>query len=297
MGRFVTFIDIMVTHGYYNDMSDYFQFRPTAETERLMRNRGVLIRHTKRGCQFLIEDDRAGFLSGDELELTLQMQDHNFVFVTQLDDYRPQTFYRLALPEDSQEIDVVSALVSTEEQKESSHFCHITIKLTGKMLEEAKAGMPQEYLLGFCVAAYRWEYMFVPRCGSIDGSKTFLLEDLKGKFLFTLPEKHTNSSLGGMMWRIFSTSPIVCRKFQNCDLQLSEVLTEELSKLLSNAFFRDVQPEEFFRLPPKVLSEILPKILADRSLKKRIVSRFIPYPQPGKFRTDQRGCIREICYI
>lgn len=297
MERFVTFIDIRVVHGYYSDMPGCFLFRPMAETERLMRNRGVLIRHTQKGCQFLIEDGCAGFLSGDELELALQIQDNNFALVTQLDDYRPQAFYRLDLSEDSQEIDVISALVPTKEQKKISYFCHITIKLTDKMLEEAKAGIPLEYLLGFRKAAYWWEYLFVPRPGNIDESKTFLLEDLKGKVFFTLPEKHTNPSFGGMVWRFFSTSPIVCRKYQDCDLQLSEVLTEELSKQLSNAFSRDIQPKDFFSLPLKELSGLLPKILADKSLKKRIVSRFISCPQPGKFQTKQRGCIREICYI
>lgn len=297
MGRFITFIDIKVVHGYYGGMSGCFRFRPTAKTERLMRSREVPVRYTSSGCQFLIEDGCAGFLSGDELELTLQMQDNDFALVTQLDDYRPQTFYRLDLPEDSREIDVVSALVPTEGQKEISHFCYITIKLADKMLEKAKAGMPQEYLLRFREAAYRWEFLLVPRRESMDESKTFLLEDIQGKFFFTLPEKYMNPSFGGMMWRIFSTSPIVCRKYQDCDLQLSEVLTKEFSKLLSDAFSRDIQPEEFFSLPPESLPGVLPKILVDRSLKKRIVSRFISCPQPGKFQTNQRDCIREICYI
>lgn len=298
MGRFIIFIDIKVAHGYYDDLSGNFFFRPTAKTESLIRNREILIRQTKNGCQFMIQDDGAGFLNGDELELTLQTQDTNFVRLTQLEGYRPQAFYRLALPENSQEIDVASAIMVTEEQKRESHFCHITIKLTDKLLKEAKAGIPHEYLLRFREKAYRWEYLFIPRHESMNESKTLCLENTQGKFFFTLPEKYTIPSLGGRtMWRIFSTSPVVCRRYMDYKLQLSEVQTTELSGLLSEALSRDIQPEEFSKLPPEVLSEVLSKILADKSLKKRIVSRFTSCPEPGKFLTDQQDCIREICYI
>ena len=297
MGRFIIFIDIKVVHGYYNDTPGSFRFRLTDETERLIRSRKVLFVHTANRCQFMLENDCAGFLRGDKLELTLQSQDDNFMRLTQLNGYRPQTFYRLALSDDSQEIDIASAIVATEEQRGESHFCHITIQLTDKMLEDAKAGKPQEYLLRFREVAYRWEYLFVPRYKSMDESKTLCLEDTQGKYFFTLPEKYTDPSLGGTMWRIFSTSPIVCRKYRDYNLQLSEVQTTELSGLLSEALSRDIQPEEFSKLPPEVLSEVLPKILADKSLKKRIISRFISCPGPGIFLTDQQDCIREICYI
>lgn len=298
MGQFIIFIDIKVVHGYYDDLSSSFLFRPTVETERLMRSREVLIRRTGNGCQFMIQDDSAGFLSGDELEFALQPQDPSFILFTQLEGYHPQAFHRLVLPEDSQEVDVASAIIVTEEQKRESHFCHITIKPTDKLLKKAKAGIPQEYLLRFREAAYRWEYLFIPRYESMDESKTFLLVDTQRKLFFTLPEKYTDPAYGGMMWRFFSTSPIiVCQRYRDCDLQLSEVQTAELSSLLSEALSRDIQPEEFSKLPPEVLSGVLPKILTGRLLKKRTVKRFIPCPQPWKYRTDQPDCIREICYI
>lgn len=203
MGQFIIFIDIKVVHGYYDDLSSSFLFRPTAETERLMRSREVLIRRTGNGCQFMIQDDSAGFLSGDELEFALQPQDPSFILFTQLEGYHPQAFHRLVLPEDSQEVDVASAIIVTEEQKRESHFCHITIKPTDKLLKKAKAGIPQEYLLRFREAAYRWEYLFIPRYESMDESKTFLLVDTQRKLFFTLPEKYTDPAYGGMMWRFF----------------------------------------------------------------------------------------------
>lgn len=69
-----------------------------------MHSREILFRQTGDGCQWLLSNDCAGFLKGDELELVLLMQDTNFIRITQLEDYRPQSFYRLALPENSREI-------------------------------------------------------------------------------------------------------------------------------------------------------------------------------------------------
>lgn len=221
MGQFIIFIDIKVVHGYYNDTPGSFRFRLTDETERLIRSRKVLFVHTANRCQFMLENDCAGFLRGDKLELTLQSQDDNFMRLTQLNGYRPQTFYRLALSDDSQEIDIASAIVATEEQRGEAHFCHITIQLTDKMLEDAKAGKPQEYLLRFREVAYRWEYLFVPRYKSMDESKTLCLEDTQGKYFFTLPEKYTDPSLGGTMWRIFLPPPLCAESIEitTCNCQ------------------------------------------------------------------------------
>lgn len=152
MGQFIIFIDIKVVHGYYNDTPGSFRFRLTDETERLIRSRKVLFVHTANRCQFMLENDCAGFLRGDKLELTLQSQDDNFMRLTQLNGYRPQTFYRLALSDDSQEIDIASAIVATEEQRGEAHFCHITIQLTDKMLEDAK----QESRRNTCSGSVRW---------------------------------------------------------------------------------------------------------------------------------------------
>lgn len=297
MGQFIVFINIKTVHPYYANMTGNLRFLPTIKTEQLMRSREILFRQTRDGCQWLLSNDCAGFLKGDEFELVLLMQDTNFIRITQLEDYRPQSFYQLALPENSREIDVASALVPTKEPKRESHFCHISIKLTDNMLKEAKSGRPPEYLLRFREAAYRWEFLLVPRQESTDESKTFLLEDTNGQILFTLPEKEANISFSKIAWRIVSVSPVVCREHPDCNLRLSEVQTAELSKRLSEVLSKDIQPEDFSKLPPEILSGVLPGILADRSLKKRTVSRFLPFPEPGKYNTDQQDCIRQICYV
>lgn len=297
MGQFAAFINIKIAHAYYNSIMGKFCFLPTAKTEKLMRSRNILFRPTGDGCQWLVADNCAGFLDNEELEVILQIQDTDFMLITQLKDYHPQSFYRLILSDNSGEIDIASALVPTEEQKRESHFCHISIKLTNNMLKEAKTRRPQEYLLRFREAAYRWEYLFLPRNEGIDESKTFLLEDTKGEILFTLPEKQENTPFGGIAWRIVSISPIFCREHPDCNLQLSEVLTAELSMLLSEALSRDIQPKDFSKLPPEVLFKLLPKIQAEKSLRKRTVSRFLPSPQPGRYGTELRDYIRHICYL
>lgn len=297
MGQFVTLIKIKVEHPYYFSMAEKFNLLPTRDSSILLHKRGIFLRSTTDGCELLIADDCPGFDDGDELDLGLQIRDGNFMHITQLGHYSPQSFYRLTLSEDSREIDVVSALVSTHEQKGGYAFCNISIKLTDNMLEKAKYRRPQEYLLRFREVAYHWEYLFLLRSEETDESKTFLLEDTKGQIFFTLSRKPEDTYFGRKAWRFVSTSPIACKENQQCNLQLSEVLTAELSGLLSEALSRNIQPDSFSMLSPEVLNEVLPKILADRSLRKRIVSRFLRCPQPGRFTSEQQDCIQEISYV
>lgn len=297
MGQFVTLIKIKTKHSYYFSTAGKFNISSTASSSILLYKRGIVIRPATDGCELLITDDYPGFAEGDELDLILQIRDENFMYITQLDHYSPQSFYRLTLPEDSREIDVVSALVSTNEPKGGNVFCNIRIKLTENMLEKAKHGTPLEYLFLFREAAYRWEYLFFPRCEENEGTKTFLLEDTLRQIFFTLSEKPENTSFGRKAWRFVSTSSIACKENQPYNLQLSEVLTTDLSELLSKALSRDIQPKDLPMLSPEVLQEVLPKILADKSLKKRIVSRYLPCPQPGRFVTKEQGYIRQICYV
>lgn len=131
-------IGIKIEHGYYKDVTDKFCIVPTAKTEALMRNRGIQFRRTGDGCQWLMAENCNGFLPDDRLECTLQVRDADFMYVTQLDDYRPQSFYRLDLSDENRITDVVSALVPVSDTAGASCFCNINICLTPDVLKEAK---------------------------------------------------------------------------------------------------------------------------------------------------------------
>ena len=307
MAQFVKLIGITTEHGYYKNITGKFRIAPTAKTEALMRNRGVLFRPTGDGCQWLIADDSSGFLPDDQLECVLQVQDADFMYVTQLDGYQPQSFYRLSLSGESRTIDVVSALMPANASMGGPCFCRISIGLTPDMQKEAKDGKPLEYRLMFREASYRWEYLFVRRNADADESKILLLEDTKGNILFPLSRKLSSTPYGDTAWQIVSTSPIVCRQSPDCNLLLSDIPTAEFFKILNDKLEKkpelrkwlteeiekDMQAKDFSTLPMEIRSEVI----TDKLQKKRALSRYLPYPQPGKFKAEQQDWIRQVCYI
>lgn len=314
MTQFVKLIGITMEHGYYKNVTGKFRIVPTAKTKTLMRNRGVLFRQTCDGCQWLIADDFSGFLPDDQLECVLQVMDANFMYVTQLEGYQPQSFYRLILSDESLPIDVVSALVPADASMGGPCFCRISIGLTPEMQKEAKDGKPLEYRLVFNEVSYCWEYLFVRLNADTNESKILLLEDTKGNILFSLSKKLPSTPYGDMAWQIVSTSSMPCRQNPDYNLLLSEIpvaeffkelkdkLREkpELKEWLAEEIEKDMQAEDFSTLSMKIRSEVI----TDKLQKKRTVSRFLPYPQPGRFKVEPEASkekipdkIRQICYI
>ena len=292
-------------HGYYKDVTGKFRIVPTARTERLMRNRGLLFRQTGDGCQWLIDNDSSGFMPDDRLECILQVRDADFMHVTQLDDYRPQSSYRLSLSDESTTADVVSALVPADAPSMPGGpcFCSISIGLPLGLPKNIKEVKPIEHRLVFREAAYRWEYLFVRRNADEDGSKVLLLEDAKGNIRFPLPAKLTDTPYGEIVWQIVSVSPVVCRQHPDCNPVLTEVPAEELGKkfakelndqgLLTPELEKDIQSGDFSGVP----ADVVFAVISGKSLKRKTVSRFVPCPQPGKYKPGEPGSIRQVCYI
>lgn len=260
MGQFITLMNLKIAHSYYRQpIAGHFALSPTEETRQLMYNRSVSFARQADGWTWMVEEDCAGFMEEDVLELSLQALDTKFVLITRLEGYQPQNFYRLMLGSE-REVDVASAWEVTDERKWKSELCRICIKLTPEMLEEARGKQPRVYTLRFGVMAYRWEYLFVVRNEHQERLQRLALEEAKGRVAFGEAERLEEEAGGEMRWRILSTEPVEMRERQEYILTLSE-------------------------------------LLSDNPLKKRIVSRFIPCPQPGKYHTDEAGIIRQICYL
>lgn len=305
MGQFIKFISIRLEHGYYKDVTGKFRIVPTARTEKLMLSRGLLFRQTGDGCQWLIDNDSNGFMPNDRLECILQVQDADFMHVTQLDDYRPQSSYRLNLSDESTTTDVVYSLVPADAPSMSGRpcFCSIRIGLPLGLPKSIKDVKPIDYRLVFREAAYSWEYLFVRRHDDAPESKVLLLEDTKGNILFPLPTKLTDTPYGEIAWQIVSTSPVVCRKHPDCDLVLTEVPTEELREKFTDKLNdqgrlipelkKNINSGDFSEVP----ADVVFAVISDKSLKRKTVSRFVPCPQPGKYKPEEPGYIRQVCYI
>lgn len=261
MGKFITLISLKIAHSYYHCTSPdkNFNLSPTPETKQLARRRGILPLHGTDGFQWMIADDCAGFINGDTLELSLINTDSNFLRITKMEGYHPQSFYLLTLGSE-REVNIPTTLKVTNERKWQPELCRLSIPLTDSLLQEAKADKPMEYTLRFQSMAYRWEYLFIVRNKPSQPLQNILLEESKNRIVFENTEKLENHPFGNEVWRTTSAAPVSTLEHPEYTLTLSEVLTEH--------------PQ-----------------------KKRIVSRFIPCPQPGQYQTDEPDVIRQICYL
>lgn len=260
MEQFVPFIGLTVAHDYYQTAAaGHFSLSPTAQTEQLMRRRGILFRPQADGWTWLMREECAGFDKSDVLELSMQATDADFLRVTKLDGYCPQRFYRLAL-RSRQDVNAAALWSPTDEKKWMPELCRIVVKPTAALLKKAKLGTPMKYTLRFQTPAFRWEYLFVDRNENNDAGRNFLLEEAKGRLTFEKTERLKNSPYGEHVWRTVSTATVSAREHPDYLLTLLEVLQE---------------------VPPK----------------KRTVSRFIPCPRSGQYLTDEPDTIRQVCYI
>ncbi|MDD3038148.1 hypothetical protein [Bacteroides sp.] len=260
MEQYKTFIHIRIEHNYYSTpVAGHFTLEPTPATRMLMKRRGLLFVNDSGGWSWSMRADSSGFDTDDLLELTLQAVDKNFLQVTRLDGYHPQQFYQLKL-DNKKLIDVATSLTATEEKKQSAELCRLRIKPTTALLKKAQKGEPASYTLRFRPSSFRWEYLFVIRNAQADLILNLLLEESRQRIEFDEAEKLNNSPFGINVWRIFSKSSV--NALEHSDYQL-----------------------------------IISSVIQDNPLKKRIVSRFIPCPQPGKYLSDDPGTIRHICFI
>lgn len=260
MEHFIPFIGLRVQHNYYTTPANgHFSLAPTTETETLMRRRGLLFIETPQGWAWLLRTDSAGFEADDVLELSVHIGNADFFRVTALENYHPQTLYRLRL-ENNKNIEAASSLQATDEKKWDTEFCRISMKPTAAMLAKARKNTPMNYTLRFQALAFTWEYLFVFRCTSAESIDNLLLEETKQRILFEKPGRLKSSSFGKNVWRTVSTAPV-------------------------NALER---PE--YQL-------VLFAVLQEYPLKKRTVSKFISCPQPGKYISDRPDILRAVCYI
>lgn len=260
MEHFIPFVSLCVEHNYYTPpVNRHFSLTPTAETEVLMRRRGLLFIETPQRWAWLLRRDSAGFGADDVLELSVHILDTDFFRVTRLENYHPQTFYQLKLG-NARSVDAASALRATDKKKWGGEFCRIRMKPTSVQLEKARKDMPVNYTLRFYAQAFTWEYLFVLRDNNTEKLGNLLLEETKNRITFEKAGRLENSSFGTNVWRTVSTTPVSALECSDYKLVLSTVIQEY-------------------------------------PLKKRTVSRFIECPQPGKYISDDPDLIRKVCYI
>lgn len=287
MESFAVVAGIRIRHGYYKSLVNHnIELKQTRETEELTKRRGmVFVKASDNEWQWLIPAYSTGFMADDILEVSMIVDDPDFLRKINIKDYTPLSFYQVCLGKEA-EIDLANGLqLVMDKKKQGREICRMTLNpLQGiiekvrrllqenslaaeEVLEETKRYVDQMpkyplpmYTITIQSPDYTWEYLFVFRDESDSRGQYLKLENIAvgSNITFESPKILTNSSLGKNIWQIVSSGPI---KLQ-AEYEASLVLTESSGN--------------------------------DR---KRVVSRFIDFPKPGKYITDRPDMIREVCYL
>lgn len=291
MSRYIAMAIIRIEHNYYNPpVNRFVDLEPTPETQKLMKQRGVMLR--KNGdCewQWIMPDDSPGFMDQDVLEVSMTVKDPYFLQQIESNGYDLGSLYKFSV-EDGM-VEVNADYVWRKEangQRLKDEFCRIVLKpeetaperlqvLHTKMEHLEKGDVRKEtkeqfgaikqeirqlqeiccpkFTLRFNSPAYYWEYLCIFRDENDLRGKNLSMKclDRDNLMSFLPPEKCGKTEFGTNVWKIVSTAPIPLKERYNYSLQLY--------------------------------------------IGTRAESRFVSSPQVGKYRSGSPRTIREICYI
>lgn len=252
MSRFITITSIRLEHDYYTPpINRHLGLKPTLQTDRLMRQRGVYFRKmTPNEWQCFGEEDHAGFMEDDVLEVSITVDDPEFVRKISLKkDYDPLQLFQISLERESfVEFNPISILKA----KCQGEFCRVVLKPILPI-----------YTIKFSTSSYYWEYLFVFKGEPFldySNKRSLVLETNipKNEVVFHASEIYKDSMLG-YVYRIISEEKIEARERYEFTLTLYENLSGDN--------------------------------------KRRVISKFIPIPKPGKYITSHPDILKEVCYL
>ncbi|MCA5585374.1 hypothetical protein [Parabacteroides gordonii] len=267
-----------------------------------MKRRGVSFRQTAPyEWQWFVEDNNAGFMENDILEVSITVDDPEFIRKISLkEDYNLLQLYQIRLGKES--TIEFNPLPVPDKTKHQGEFCRVvlkpiqatitklfslqqtiqtlqtmldesendtsqleTIKLLGQMWEEIEwlpTKPDQRYTIKFCSSSYYWEFLFV--------FKDKTEKDTPIRSLVLESNAHKNKI-------IFDTS----EKYEN--------------SMLGNNVYRVISEVKIETKKCYDFTLTLYERLSDD--KRIVISKFIPVPQLGKYIASRPDIIREVCYL
>lgn len=302
MSRFRVIASIRLEHNYYTPPKNrYFSLIPTPQTSELMKQRGVLFRQfTSDEWQWLVEENNAGFMENDVLETSIMVNDPEFMRkISVKEGFNLQQLYKIRLGRE--DIIEFNPLPVLDETKRQGEFCRIVLKpiqvIIARLLSlqqtiqtlQTKLAEPgneasqaeamklleqmwqeieylptkpdQRYTIKFCTSSYYWEFLFVfkNKMEKDKSIRSFVLETStpKNDVIFHTSEEYEDNILGNV-YRIISEVKIEAKEHYDFTLVLYERLSDD---------------------------------------KRRIITKFIPIPQPGKYIASRPDILREVCYL
>lgn len=289
MGKYIAITDIRIEHDYYDPPANRsVSLEPTPETQKLMKQRGVMFKRTDDyEWQWVMPDDSPGFMDQDVLEASMTVKDPYFLQQIESKGYDLGSLYKFRVENGVVEVNVDYVWKKESDgQRRGNEFCRIVLKPietapeklralhmkmeqleTGDVRKEAKeqfGAIKQEirqlqeicrpkFTLRLNSPACYWEYLCIFRDEYDKRGKDLSMKCRDNLMSFLPPEKCGKTEFGTNVWKIVSTAPIPLKEHYNYSLQLY--------------------------------------------IGTRVESRFISSPQVGKYRSDSPDTVREICYI
>ena len=248
MSLFKTIAAIHLEHDYYtSSINSQLSLVPTPGTRALMKQRGILFIQTAPDeWQCLMEQKSAGFMEEDVLEVSLMVDDPDFMRKIIIKEYNPQTLYQIRLEKGDIVINEEFSLSSvSNEMKRQGEFCRIVLK------------PGQKHTIRFCSSSYYWEYLLVFRNETDLHEKQLVLETIpRNAIAFHPCKKYENSRFGNNVYQIISIEKIKLRKRYEFTLSLYEYLSDDRVRKEMSRFIPTPQPGKFLADRSDILREV-----------------------------------------
>lgn len=250
MSRFIVIAGIRLEHDYYTPpINSHLGLKPTSQTDELMKRRGVYFRKiTPNEWQWFGEEDHAGFMEDDVLEVSITADEPEFIRKISLKKgYDPLQLYQICLGRES--LVEFNPLPVPDKAKRQGEFCRVVLKPILPI-----------YTIKFSTCSYYWEYLFVFK-GETDqdnkNKRSFVLETNghKDEIIFHTSERCENSMLGNNVYRVISEVKIETKECYDFTLTLYERLSDD-KRIIISKFIPTPQPGKYITSRPDIIREV-----------------------------------------
>ncbi|WP_106828517.1 hypothetical protein [Parabacteroides pacaensis] len=250
MENYVVLFHLKLEHEYYSDtFCRALTVIPTSATYRWIHRRGLLFRfNLNEGI--LIGRKEEMFDKDEQLELEIYSTDPHFLFFTEWEK-RPDTLFHLTWDGKSNLIPLPSPAASFLPPDRIGKIGHIVISLTN-------VHSLKETTLTFKAKKYYWEYLLIPRTGTLQpetSKREIILNDTTEQIKFR--DKKLLEFMGMQVWQYVSKQPISLKN--KYDYQL--------------------------------------RLLEETPYGQKVLMKRVAYPLPGQFANAERDLIRQVVYF
>lgn len=253
MIRFKSIAKINLEHDFYtNGVNKDLRLHLLHNSCKLIRQRKIIFRQTDvNEWQFMMEENCAGFMYDDVLEISLIAIDPDFINKISISNYAPLRLHQITLDKEIIIIDNMFEMEVLNEKKQQREFCRIILKSSQIMTQTE-----HKYTIRFSSPSRYWEYLFIFR-DEKDPRGAFLKLEASpiSAVTFQDPKKYKDSIRGENTYSTISNEMIKCQDSYDLKLILSDYSSGE-RKVVSK-FIAVPKIDRYYPFAPDIIREIV----------------------------------------